>query len=91
MAIRDYGGNILTETDVLATLKRSSDGTLIKGVRLPYLLVKDGVEACMRTADGWVIKGNDGKNYRASCDRIDPVFGTRGMGIDYNVERGEPG
>ena len=91
MAVRDYGGNTLTETDVLATIKRASDGAMIRSVRLPYLLAKDGVEACMRTADGWIIKGNDGKNYKASCDRIDPVFGTRGIVIDYRIERGEPG
>ncbi len=91
VAIRDYGGNVLVGTEVMAMLQRPGQNTAIKFVKLPYTAVRDGSEMCLFMADGWVVKDSKGKGFKISCDRIDPSLATGGIGFNYTVDRGEPG
>lgn len=89
MAIRDYGQNVVVETDILPMTRRTGDSRSLRSVRIPYTLARDGIEACVFFADGWEVQGADGKGYKGSCDKVDPVQGTLGVLINYTVAPGK--
>lgn len=73
IAILDGDRNELVRTDI-HSIRHDKDGNPAKEFRIPYPTVRDGARVCFFAAEGWTVRGTDGKAYRGSCNDFNPSF-----------------